>query len=359
MVLNVNAPIFRFESATYAAIDFTVSPSPRVSSFMKPRLQTRLVIAIGGVLGMLTQNVHAQPMPREDVVGVPAIAAGLCVSNVFQTNMVLQRDKPIHIWGWAEPGEQITVAFAGRQASTRAGEDRAWKVTLPAVAACSNPQQIAIKGKSKALALDNILVGDVWVLGGQSNMEFELEKVENGMLEAVSANFPQIRILTVPVCDRPDRKPRSFPRLHEWSDWFGRHFRKGDWDVCTPEIARELSAIGYTFARRVHLASQVPIGVIDASRGGTTAEAWTPLANLRQLEEPHVREKLADWDLRLAAWDAQQDLQRRIDEHRRWVEKQQAAGKPVPEPIASSRRTTCVPAPDRRSTTTRAIAMRA
>lgn len=297
---------------------------------MKPRLQTRLVIAIGGVLGMLTQNVHAQPMPREDVVGVPAIAAGLCVSNVFQSNMVLQRDKPIHIWGWAEPGEQITVAFAGRQASTKAGEDRTWKVTLPAVAACSNPQQIAIKGKSKALALDNILVGDVWVLGGQSNMEFELAKVENGSLEIISANFPQIRLLTVPYGQGPEYK-QGFARLHEWSDWFGRHFRKGDWDVCTPETVREFSAIGYVFARRIHMAGNVPIGVIDASRGGTTVETWTPLSVLRAMDSAPTKAKLASFDNAVAAWNPKEDLEDRIAQHRRWMEKQTKEGKPIPE----------------------------
>ena len=124
-----------------------------------------------------------------------------------------------------------------------------------------------VAGASESLVLGNVLVGDVWVLGGQSNMEFELAKVENGQLEIVSANDPEIRILTVPYGEGQELR-KGFPRLHEWSDWFGRHFRKGDWDVCSPAIAKELSAIGYAFARRVHMASGVPIGVIDASRGG-------------------------------------------------------------------------------------------
>ncbi|HCS50986.1 MAG TPA: hypothetical protein DIW81_05245, partial [Planctomycetaceae bacterium] len=224
----------------------------------------------------------AQKMPREDVIDVPAIGEGLCVSNVFQTNMVLQRDQPIHVWGWADPDEQVMVEFAGSEASTKAGKDRAWKVTLPAVSANTKPQQMVLKGESESLVLDNILIGDVWVLGGQSNMEFELAKVENGPLEIISANFPEIRILTVPYGQGPELN-MGFPRLYQWSDWSGRHFRKGDWDVCRPEIARELSAIGYVFARRVHKASNVPIGVIDASRGGTTVETWTPLPVLRAM----------------------------------------------------------------------------
>ncbi len=151
---------------------------------------------------------------------------------------------------------------------------------------------MTVKGKDKTLVLDNILVGDVWVLGGQSNMEFELAKVENGNLEIISANFPEIRILTVPYGQGPELKP-GFARLHQWSDWSGRHFRKGDWDVCTPETARELSAIGYVFARRIHKASNVPIGVIDASRGGTTVETWTPLPVLRAMDSEPTKAKLA------------------------------------------------------------------
>ena len=286
---------------------------------------TCLFAAIVGFAGTAT----AQKMPRADVVDVPAIADGLCVSNLFQSHMVLQRDKPIAIWGWAAPGEDVAVAFGSDRTTTRAEADRSWRVTLAAQPANRSPQQLVVQGKNTRLVLDDVLVGDVWVLGGQSNMEFELAKVENGSLEIVSANFPQIRILTVPYAVGPE-PVRSFPRLHEWSDWFGQHFRKGDWNACTPEIARELSAIGYTFARRVHMASQVPIGVIDASRGGTTAEAWTPLARLRGIDEPHLRAKLAEWDQRVAQWDAAKDLEKRIAEHRRWVEQQVAAGKQVP-----------------------------
>jgi sialate O-acetylesterase len=278
----------------------------------------------------LSVPVYAQSMPREDVVEVPAIGEGLCVSNVFQTNMVLQRDKPIRVWGWAEAGERVVVHFAGAQAMGEADEDRKWKVTLPALPADSNPQQMTVQGEEQTLVLDNILIGDVWILGGQSNMEFELAKVENGSLEIISANFPEIRILTVPYGQGPESKA-GFARLHEWSDWFGRHFRKGDWDECTPEIARELSAIGYVFARRVHAATKIPIGVIDASRGGTTVETWTPLPVLRAMESEPTRAKIAFFDNAAAEWDPQADLDNRIENHRKWIENQTKEGNPIPE----------------------------
>ncbi len=277
-----------------------------------------------------SQSVLAQPLPRENVVDVPAIDEGLCVSNVFQSNMVLQRDKPIHVWGWADAGEQVTVAFLGEEASATAAADRSWNVTLPAVPAHATPQTMIIKGRGRPLTLENILVGDVWILGGQSNMEFELAKVENGNLEIISANYPQIRILTVPYGQGPEIK-KGFARLHEFSSWFGRHFRKGDWNVCTPDTARELSAIGYVFARRIHMASNVPIGVIDASRGGTTVETWTPLSVLRELDSEPTKAKLASFDTSVAEWDPESDLEKRIAQHRTWIERQTKEGKPIPE----------------------------
>lgn len=301
-----------------------------ISRNFQTRIQLTHLIVCALLLAWLAPPAVAQRMPREDVVDVPAIGEGLCVSNLFQSNMVLQREKPIHVWGWAAPGEQVTMTFGGEQASATAGDDRAWKVTLPAMPANSTPQKMTVAGKDETLVLENILVGDVWVLGGQSNMEFELAKVENGNLEIVSANYPEIRILTVPYGQGPEPKP-GFARLHEYSSWFSRHFRKGDWDVCSPEIARELSAIGYVFARRVHQASEVPIGVIDASRGGTTVETWTPLSVLRDVDSEPAREMLAKWDADVAAWDAQADLDQRIAQHQAYIERMTREEKPIPD----------------------------
>lgn len=290
----------------------------------------RLLPAFVLLVGFSPVSLTAQPLPREDVVDVPAIDEQLCVSNVFQTNMVLQRDKPIRVWGWAAPEEQVTVKFGGESASTTADADRSWQVTLPAMKANRNPQTMTVVGKSRTLALENILVGDVWVLGGQSNMEFELAKVENGPLEIVSANFPEIRILTVPAGEGPELK-RGFARLHEWSDWSSRHYRKGDWDECTPEIARELSAIGYVFARRIHKGANIPIGVIDASRGGTTVETWTPLSVVRALNSKPMQAKLTKFEQAAAEWNPQADLKQRIAQHQQWVERQTKEGKTIPE----------------------------
>lgn len=281
--------------------------------------------------------VHAQDrearMPHEDVVEIPAIGKGLCVSNIFQTNMVLQRNKPVTIWGWAAPGEKVTVSFAGQTAETTTKADRSWQVKLKVMSANSTPQVMTVKGKDKSLKLENILVGDIWILGGQSNMEFELSKVDDGALEIVSANFRQIRLLTMPVGKGFD-SVKSFERLYEWSSWFSRHFRKGDWEVCSPETVKEFTAIGYIFGRRIHMATHVPIGLIDTSIGGTTVETWTPEAVLRQIKGRETREKLQEWKDKIASYDAHADLQKRIADYEQRKQRLAEQGNPLP---ASSR----------------------
>ncbi|MFT7677491.1 MAG: sialate O-acetylesterase [Planctomycetota bacterium] len=294
----------------------------------KPRIRRwHWIIVSLMCLGSVSSRALAQ-MPKADVVEVPAIQDGLCVSNLFQSNMVLQRNKPIGVWGWATPGQEVSVKFGGEEQTVITNADRRWRISLAAMPASDSPRSMTVRSATEALTLENILVGDVWVLGGQSNMEFELAKVENGALEIASAHYPEIRILTVPYGEGLAVR-ESFPRLHQWSSWFGRHFRKGDWDVCTPEIARELSAIGYAFARRVHKASGVPIGVIDASRGGTTVETWTPISVLQQMDSAAVRAKLAEWDEKVAAWDPRADLERRIARHRQKLAKMKEQGKTI------------------------------
>ncbi|MEC7678243.1 MAG: hypothetical protein VX694_03150 [Planctomycetota bacterium] len=272
--------------------------------------------------------LSGQSMPREDVVDVAAISDGFCVSNVFQSGMVLQRDKPCRIWGWADPGQKVSVTFADQESMAIAGRDRRWEVLLPALSMSGESRTLVARTDSETVELNDVLVGDVWILGGQSNMEFELAKVENGNLEIISANYPKIRILTLPYAQGPD-KQKGFPRLHQWSDWSRRHFRKGDWNVCTPEIAKELSAIGYVFARRVHQASSVPIGVIDASRGGTTVETWTPLPVLQEITAASVQGKIEEFEQSVSNWDPRADLVARVKQHEAKLQRLAKEGKEV------------------------------
>lgn len=283
------------------------------------------------LFALILTTVAAWPMAAqnlvrgEDRIDVPAVGEGLWVSNTFQSNMVLQRDKPMRIWGWATPGEKVTVTFAGNSATVTADKDRKWTAELPAQPANATPQAIAIKSKDKTVTLDNILIGDVWILGGQSNMEHPIRAVENGGLEIASANYPNLRILTIPMGQLKE-PVEGFARKQEWHGFFNRHFRKGYWDECSPQTVRELSAIGYAFARRVHKAADVPIGVIDASRGGTSVDSWTPLETLRDMDKPWIKKYLASWDKKVAGFDPNQDLEKRIEGRKRWIERMKKEG---------------------------------
>jgi sialate O-acetylesterase len=298
--------------------------SPKQTSWLKHPFLLASLVAVAAAGAVEQRN-----LPKQDVVEVPAIAPGLCVANLFQSNMVLQRGKPLNIWGWAEPGEEVTVSFAGQQVQAKAATDRSWQVTLAPIPANTKPQSMAVRGKSATLTLENILVGDVWVLGGQSNMEFPISKVDDGELEIISANFPQLRLLTMPV-GKGFASVHSFERLYEWSDWSMQHFRKGDWDVCSPETVQEFSAIGYVFGRRLGMATGVPIGLIDASIGGTTVETWTPEDVLRKIEGAETRAMLKEWDDKIAAFAPQADLKARVAAYENRMKNLQASGQAIP-----------------------------
>ena len=120
-----------------------------------------------GIQASLSGNAQSPSMPREDVVDIPAVGDGLWVSNLFQSNMVLQRDQPISIWGWAEPGTQVQVVLQDTKMSTRVNQDRVWRVKLPARPASAEPLTIEISAAEHKVLLKNVLIGDVWVLGGQ------------------------------------------------------------------------------------------------------------------------------------------------------------------------------------------------
>ena len=287
---------------------------------------------LAGLLSLLVLSqagAEEKLEPGKDRIDVPAIGDGLCLHNLFQSGMVLQRDKPIRIWGWAEPGEKVTVTFGDQTQSATAAADRSWKVELPALPASSEPRRLVVQGKAKTIKLENILLGDVWLLGGQSNMEFPIHKVDGGSLEIASANFKNIRLFTVPQQNGPDYK-KSFPCQYQWGDWFGEHYRQGYWDVCSPATVSEMSAIGYIFARRIHMATQIPIGVIDASRGGTCIETWLPLDLLKTVDTPEVKAALSDWDKQVAEFDPQKDLEARIKQFNEQTARLKAQGKEIP-----------------------------
>ena len=275
-------------------------------------------------------------MNRHTAIVLAACCASVCaaaraelrVHHAFDSNMVLQREKPVRVWGWADAGEAVGVEFAGQKKAATAGQDGAWAVELDPLPASAEPRRLVVKSKAGTIAYDNVLVGDVWVCGGQSNMEDVLEDIYYGDVEVASADLPSIRLMTVPVCASPT-PVKDFPRINEFNSWTNRHEMKGYWDVCSPETVRRFSAIGYVFGRRLHLATKVPIGLIDASRGGTTVEAWTSRRMLATV--PEAAPLLKEWDNRIVAYDPAQSLQDRVKRWEQDTERRKKQNQP-PQP---------------------------
>jgi sialate O-acetylesterase len=184
--------------------------------------------------------------------------ANVRLPKIFGDNMVLQRDRAIIVWGWADPKEKITIQLQKQIKTTVAGKDGKWKISLsPEVA--GGPYQLTIKGKN-TITFNNILIGDVWICSGQSNMEWPLRMANNGPEEIKQANYPNIRHIKIP---------------NTVASTAQEDIPGGDWKLCTPETAGDFTAVGYFFAKELTKSLNVPIGLINTSWGGTHSETWT------------------------------------------------------------------------------------
>ncbi len=198
-----------------------------------------------------------------------AAFADIRLPAIIGDNMVLQQGKQVSIWGWAEPGEEVmvSVSWLNMQWTVKTGQDGKWmfKVSSPKV---GGPYEMTITGKN-TITIKNILVGEVWVCSGQSNMEFSVMGGNNAEQEIKAADYPNIRLFTVTkkVADRPQEDC------------------VGNWASCTPQTVPYFSAVGYFFGRELHEKLDIPIGLIHTSWGGTPAESWTSAGVLKQLED--------------------------------------------------------------------------
>ena len=194
---------------------------------------------------------------------VTAAAAAVKLPALIGDNMVLQSGQSVPIWGWADKGEQITVGFAGQCVTTKADDTGRWKVSLAKLEA-GGPHEMTIRGSSGNLTLKNILVGEVWVCSGQSNMEMGIGIAKDAKQEIAAAKYPQIRLFTVTKV----RAPQPAADV------------KGAWAECSPTTVSNgtwggFSAAAYFFGRTVHQELKVPVGLIHTSWGGTPAQSWT------------------------------------------------------------------------------------
>lgn len=187
-----------------------------------------------------------------------ALSAQIKLPHIFGDNMVLQREKPIAVWGWAKAKEKITINFHDQTKTTVADKAGKWSVKLDAEKA-GGPYTLTVSGKN-SVTLTNILVGEVWICSGQSNMEWPVRMASNAAQEIAEANYPQIRHIKIP------NVVASTPQAD---------FASGDWKVCSPETAGDFTAVGYFFAVKLAKELNVPVGLINTSWGGTHSETWT------------------------------------------------------------------------------------
>lgn len=246
---------------------------------------------------------------------IPAFLSilGLCLSaqadvslpNIFGDHMVLQREQANPVWGSADVGESVTVAIDGQSHATVAGDDGKWRVELDPMKA-GGPYTLSVTGDN-SVSFDDVLVGEVWLCSGQSNMEWTIQNSNNAEVELATANRPQIRLITV-----------AKNGTQELQDDF-----EGEWAVATPDTVAHFSAVGYLFGKRLQDALNVPIGLIDNSWGGSSAEAWVPRETLEAAGtfDDYIKSN----DERSAAYTDEVHAEK-VAEYRAW----EAAGKPDP-----------------------------
>lgn len=187
------------------------------------------------------------------------VHAAVTLPCVFHDHMVLQREMPIPVWGWATSGEKVVVTLNGKHATAVTDLAGAWRVTLPKMPA-GGPFTLTAAGTSTSTVQD-VLLGEVWLCSGQSNMEMGVNAALNSKEEVAHATFPHIRLFfgggDIAASPQADEK-------------------NGSWWVCGPDTVGYFSAVGYFFARAIHLAKNVPVGIINVSWSGSQIEGWIP-----------------------------------------------------------------------------------
>ena len=204
---------------------------------------------------------------------------------VFGDHMVLQRESPVPVWGWADMGETVTVSVAGQTKTTSAGADGRWMVKLDPLKPGADPVELTVAGKNSRTIKD-VLVGEVWIGSGQSNMVWPVNRSLDHEKEIAAADQPQIRLFQVKnaVADAPK------------SDV------EGSWSICSPESVPNFSAVAYFFGRELRKSLDVPVGLIQSAWGGTPAESWTTNATLAA--DPMLRPIQERWEKRMAEYPA-------------------------------------------------------
>jgi sialate O-acetylesterase len=250
------------------------------------------------------------------VLALPhAALAEVKLPSIFSDHMVVQREAMVPVWGWADPGETVTVTIAGQSKSVTADARGDWSVKLDQLKA-AGPLTLTVKGKN-TLTVEDILIGEVWLASGQSNMQMGVNGVTNAWKEKATAKFPQIRMFTVA------RRTAIMPQTN----------CLGEWIICSPETVGNFSATAYFFGRELHQTLQTPVGLINASWGGTPIEAWTSMA--AQEDKAELAAVLSTWRQKTGVpFDEPKALAQYQKQMTVWTnvsEKAKAAGKKPPQ----------------------------
>lgn len=212
-----------------------------------------------------------------------SLRAEVRLHHLFSDHMVLQQGKPVPVWGWADPGEEVTVTFRGEKVRTRAVEGR-WRVWLPPQKA-GGPDELTVRGENE-LRLRDVLVGEVWICSGQSNMAWPLKRAFNAEEDIAQSANPNLRLFTVP-------RRKELTPIEDI---------EGAWVLADPTTTPDFSAVGYYFGQALQKALGVPVGLIHTSWGGSPAEVWMSRQTLESSEEYH-RDILQRYEQARAAYE--------------------------------------------------------
>lgn len=241
-----------------------------------------------------------------------AAQADVKLPAVFSDHAVLQRAMPVPVWGWAEPGEEVTVAIAGQTQKATADDKGKWRVTLSPLSV-GEPLTLVVEGKNR-VQVNDILVGEVWLCSGQSNMEWTVSNSWNADVEIPAANHPGMRIVRV-------KGPGSQTTVEDFD---------GHWEVCAPETVKGFSAVGYFFGRELQQQIGVPIGLIDNSWGGSACDAW--IRRDRMEGNPLYQPQLDNWDKLAREYDdakANGELEKNAEEWQKKANQLAGQGRPA------------------------------
>jgi sialate O-acetylesterase len=236
------------------------------------------------------------------------VSAGIKLPAIIGDHMVLQQNQENPVWGWDAPGSAVRVGFAGREITAIAGADGKWQARFDPGAASHEPRAMVIRG-TDTVVINDILVGEVWICAGQSNMAFKLEEARDGEIEAALSGLPGLRLASVPQVGSQELKTCF----------------DGRWQPSSPAVAAKFSAIGLIYGRHLREILNVPVGMIDLTWGGSDIEAWLPRESLESdarfsevirrtqeaEEKAHIPESDDVFAQRLTAWEREAETARR------------------------------------------------